>query len=73
MLIFSGVKTSEILIAHLLTQFTVVLMQSAMCLSLSFLVFNLVCQGSLMIAICLVILTGICGMCYGEMNTINNT
>ncbi|XP_043476598.1 ABC transporter G family member 23 isoform X2 [Leptopilina heterotoma] len=60
-----GVKTTEILMAHLLTQFTVILVQSAICLSLSFLVFNLVCEGPLLTAICLVILMGLCGMCYG--------
>ncbi|XP_051164491.1 ABC transporter G family member 23 isoform X2 [Leptopilina boulardi] len=60
-----GVTTTEILLAHLLTQFTVILLQSTICLSLSFLVFNLVCEGPLLTAICLVILTGLCGMCYG--------
>ncbi|XP_033209708.1 ABC transporter G family member 23 isoform X2 [Belonocnema kinseyi] len=60
-----GVKTAEILLAHLLAQFTVVIIQVTMCLCICFLCFNLVCKGSMFTVICLVLLTGLCGMCYG--------
>lgn len=60
-----GVKTAEILTAHVLTQFSVVLFQCTICLSVCFLIFNMVCRGPMLVVIGLVILTGLCGMCYG--------
>lgn len=60
-----GVKTSEILIAHLLTQLSVILIQVTVTLCISFLQFNLGCKGSMITVIFMIMLMGICGMCYG--------
>ncbi|XP_012281429.1 ABC transporter G family member 20 isoform X2 [Orussus abietinus] len=60
-----GVTTAEILTAHILTQITVIIVQVTVSLSLSFVQFQLPCKGSLTAVIILVLITGICGMCYG--------
>ncbi|KAG7190251.1 hypothetical protein KM043_006370 [Ampulex compressa] len=60
-----GVTTPEILVSHLLTQLVVIIIQVVVALCLSFFQFDLECKGSLSAAIWLVLLEGICGMCYG--------
>ncbi|XP_015604185.1 ABC transporter G family member 23 [Cephus cinctus] len=60
-----GVTTVQILIAHILTQGTVVIIQVAVSLTISIVQFELECKGSMMAVISLLLLMGICGMCYG--------
>lgn len=57
--------TAEILGAHLLTQLTVTLIQVAIVLLMSFVVFGLECIGSMVAVTIMVFLLAICGMCYG--------
>jgi hypothetical protein len=61
-----GVRTSEILLAHLVTQFTVLVFQSSVVLMVMLLVFKITCQGSLALAMFIVLLQGLCGMFYGK-------
>ncbi|XP_011506261.1 PREDICTED: ABC transporter G family member 20 [Ceratosolen solmsi marchali] len=60
-----GVATAEILFSHILTQFLMIIIQVTVVLCISFLQFQLPCKGSITAVIVLVLLTGICGMCYG--------
>ncbi|XP_057341035.1 ABC transporter G family member 20-like [Microplitis mediator] len=60
-----GVKTSEILISHLLTQITVIIVQVTVTTVIAFVQYSLDCRGSLAVVILLIFLMGICGMCYG--------
>ncbi|EFX71377.1 ABC protein, subfamily ABCH [Daphnia pulex] len=61
----AGVRTSEILLAHLVTQFTVLVFQSSVVLMVMLLVFKITCQGSLALAMFITLLQGLCGMFYG--------
>nr|CAH0102208.1 unnamed protein product [Daphnia galeata] len=61
----AGVRTSEILLAHLVTQFTVLVFQSSVVLLVMLLVFKITCQGSLALAMFITLLQGLCGMFYG--------
>lgn len=61
-----GVRTSEILLAHLVTQFTVLVFQSSVVLMVMLLVFKITCQGSLALAMFITLLQGLCGMFYGK-------
>lgn len=63
---FIGVRTSEILLAHLVTQFTVLVFQSSVVLLVMLLVFKITCQGSLVLAMFITLLQGLCGMFYGK-------
>ncbi|KAK0087918.1 hypothetical protein PV325_013694 [Microctonus aethiopoides] len=60
-----GVTTTEILISHLITQMTVIIIQAAITSVVTFLQYNLECRGSLITTVILILLTGVCGMCYG--------
>jgi len=66
--IFAGVTTTEIVIAHLLSQMVCVLIQMVIILTLSFWVFQIPCTGSLVTAVLLVGLQGFCGTCFGKEN-----
>ncbi|KAG8038442.1 hypothetical protein G9C98_006138 [Cotesia typhae] len=59
-----GVTTSEILISHLLTQITLIVIQVTLTISFAF-TQHLECHGSLAAVILLVFFMGVCGMCYG--------
>lgn len=61
----AGVRTSEILLGHLVTQFTVLVFQSSVVLLVMLLVFKITCQGSLALAMFITLLQGMCGMFYG--------
>ncbi|XP_076240281.1 ABC transporter G family member 20 [Calliopsis andreniformis] len=60
-----GVKTAEILLTHLLSQLTVIIIQVMMSLCVTFLHFNVECKGSISVVIWLALFEGICGMLYG--------
>jgi len=60
-----GVQTTEIMLAHLVNQFTVLVGQTALVFLFMLLVFNISCNGSLPLAIFITLVQGLCGMCYG--------
>jgi ABC-type transport system involved in cytochrome c biogenesis permease component len=61
----SGVTGIEILCGHVVTQFLVMVFQTALVLVFSFSVFNLENKGDLLWVVLLVVETGFCGMCFG--------
>lgn len=61
----AGVTTTEIMIAHLVNQFTVLMGQTALVFIFMILVFQIPCVGSLSLAIFITLLQGMCGMSYG--------
>ncbi|CAL7937625.1 unnamed protein product [Xylocopa violacea] len=61
----SGVTGTEILFAQVTTQFVVVLGQTTMVLIFAFAVFKVTCEGDIGWIVILVVLTGLCGMCFG--------
>lgn len=60
-----GVTTSEILVTHLISQITVIIIQVSTALCICFLHFDVECKGSMTAVIWLTMLEGICGMTYG--------
>lgn len=61
----SGLTGTEILFGQVITQFTVVLGQSVMVLTVSFAIFKITCIGDIGWITTLTVLTGLCGMCFG--------
>lgn len=61
----SGITGIEILFGQVLTQFVVMIGQTVMVLIVSFPVFKITCEGDLGWISALIILTGLCGMCFG--------
>lgn len=62
----SGITGIEILISHVSTQFIIMCGQAILVLVFSFSVFGLTLRGELLWVVVLTILTGLCGMCFGE-------
>jgi len=62
------VTTTEIVIAHIISQIACVLIQVAIILTLSFWAFQVPCTGSFVTAVLLVGLHGFCGTCFGKKN-----
>lgn len=61
----AGVLPSEVLIAHVLTQFLILIGQAAITLIFILIVFNIPCKGPVGWLIGLTLLQGTAGMCYG--------
>ena len=66
LVIFSGVLPHEILFSHVICQFVVMCGQTALVLIFMILVFGVECKGDIFLVICLTILQGLCGMCFGK-------
>ena len=62
----AGVNMTEILFAHLVNQFTILVGQTGLVFLFMLLVFKIPCHGSIVAAIALTLLQGLCGMCYGN-------
>lgn len=62
----SGVSPIEILFSHVTTQFLVMCGQTTLVLIVGFSFFELTNHGDMMWVIFLVVLTGLCGMCFGK-------
>ncbi|KAF2897638.1 hypothetical protein ILUMI_08550 [Ignelater luminosus] len=60
-----GISEIELLVAHIITQFIMTICQIIMSLICTFLIFNMTQNGSLIIVIALISLTGLLGMSYG--------
>jgi hypothetical protein len=65
--VFTGVQMTEIMLAHLVNQFTVLIGQTALVFLFMLLVFNIACHGSLALAVFITLLQGLCGMSYGKL------
>lgn len=63
--IVAGVTTTEIMIAHTVSQMLCVLIQMCIILTMSFWAFQVPCTGNLATAALLLGLQGFCGMCFG--------
>lgn len=63
--IIAGVTASEILITHFVTQLILLLLQITEILSVVFLIFETANNGSTITMLALIILQGVCGMCFG--------
>lgn len=61
-----GITGIEILFSHVATQFVIMCGQTTFVLIFSFSIFGLTLHGSIAWVILLTILTGLCGMCFGE-------
>ncbi|KAF5308502.1 hypothetical protein FQR65_LT06167 [Abscondita terminalis] len=61
-----GVTPLELLITQLITQFVIMSVQMTIVLIMSFVVFKMTMNGSYVIVVCLSVLTGFCGMCFGN-------
>ena len=61
----AGVKPSEILASHILVQFCVMLVQTAITLSFILYVFSVPCHGPLLWLALLTVLQGLAGMSFG--------
>ena len=56
----------EILLAHAINQFTILVGQTIAVFALMTIIFDVTCNGSLPLAFTLGMAQGLCGMCYGE-------
>uniref|UniRef100_A0A1B6DVQ2 Uncharacterized protein n=1 Tax=Clastoptera arizonana TaxID=38151 RepID=A0A1B6DVQ2_9HEMI len=61
----SGITGVEILTSHVITQFLVMLGQSIMVIFCALVVFNITNHGQWIFVLLLIVLDGMCGMCYG--------
>ena len=64
--IVAGVKKLEIMLAHLVTQFSVLIVQTTIAFLAMFLLFSIPHLGSIPLAFVLVTLNGVAGMSLGE-------
>lgn len=62
----SGITGVEILFGHVTTQFLVMCGQTTLVLIFSFSVFGITLKGEILWVILLVVMTGLCGMTFGE-------
>ncbi|CAH0721324.1 unnamed protein product, partial [Brenthis ino] len=61
----AGVSPGEILFSHVVTQFVVMVGQTALVLVFMILVFGVKCNGNIAYVVMLTLLQGLCGMCFG--------
>lgn len=61
----SGITGIEILFSHVATQFLVMVFQAVLVLLFAFGIYGLTITGSIITVVCLTILSGLCGMCFG--------
>lgn len=61
----NGITGVEVLSAHVISQFLVMVIQTAIVVIFVFYVFNVTLEGSVASVILLTLLTGLCGMCFG--------
>ncbi|XP_049823612.1 ABC transporter G family member 20 isoform X2 [Aethina tumida] len=61
----NGITGLEILFSHVITQFVVMVGQTAFVLIFAFVAYDLIQNGSWILIISLTLLSGLCGMCFG--------
>lgn len=61
----AGVTAVEVLMSHVVTQFVVMVGQTILVLLFMLVVYDVNCEGEIIWVICLTILQGLCGMCFG--------
>ena len=62
----SGVTPFEVVLAHLVTQTGILIVQITLILVFMFPVFNIPCEGNIFWVILMSFLQGLCGMCFGK-------
>ena len=62
----TGVQTAEILFAHLISQFVILLGQTGIIFLMVIFAFHIPIVGSLPLAFFLCLMQGLCGMCIGK-------
>ena len=62
-----GVQMTEVLFAHLVNQFTVLVGQTALVFICMLWIFSIPCEGNLFTAVIITLLQGLCGMSYGKI------
>lgn len=60
---------TEVLLAHLVNQFVVLVGQTALVFLVMLSIFKIPCIGNLALAVFITLLQGICGMTFGEFKT----
>lgn len=63
---------TEVLLAHLVNQFVVLVGQTALVFLVMLSIFKIPCIGNLALAVFITLLQGICGMTFGEFKTLKN-
>ena len=58
---------TEVLFAHLVNQFTVLVGQTALVFICMLWIFSIPCEGNLFTAVIITLLQGLCGMSYGKI------
>lgn len=61
----NGVTGIELLFAHVITQFAVMVMQTILVLVCTFCIFDITQKGNIGLVVFLTLLVGLCGMCFG--------
>lgn len=61
----AGVTPIEVLLSHVVTQFVVMVGQTILVLLFMLVVYDVNCEGEIIWVICMTILQGLCGMCFG--------
>nr|XP_006817503.1 PREDICTED: uncharacterized protein LOC102803451 [Saccoglossus kowalevskii] len=61
----AGVNAAELMLAHLMTQFIIMMMQIVLELAFILGVFKVPCEGSILLVLILTLMQGFCGMSYG--------
>ena len=62
----AGVQMTEVLVAHVVNQFTILIGQTGLVFFVMLVVFKIPCQGSLPLAILISLMQGLCGMSFGK-------
>lgn len=66
----NGITGLEILFSHVITQFVVMVGQTAFVLIFAFVAYDLIQNGSWILIISLTLLSGLCGMCFGNKSNL---
>lgn len=61
----AGVTPVEVLLSHVVTQFVVMVGQTTLVLIFMLVVYDVTCEGEIIWVVCITILQGLCGMCFG--------
>lgn len=71
LLLFAGVTVTEVLLSHIVVQYIVLSIQTALMMLVLFVFFDNPMVGSLVWSLSLLFLTGTSGMCYGKVTVMD--
>ena len=69
----AGVSSLEVMLSHIMTQFLVLIGQTAITLVFMFLVFRIPCLGPIGLIVLITILQGFAGMCFGKYRKVGSS